>query len=359
MLIDAYPVTTPLIPCQNIIENLSTSIVILDENLSVQFINTSAEVLFDISQRQAELIPFKTILPGEHGLFTSLQRVQETGQALIEREVKLYVPLSGEISVDCVIKPLDIEGENSYIVLEFSQLDSQHRISLDESLHAQQQVVRGLAHEIKNPLGGLRGAAQLLARQLDSEELQEYTSIIISEADRLQNLLNNMSGPQQQTKNGPVNIHEVLQRVRHLVMAEVAERLVFKGDYDPSIPELHADFDQLVQVVLNIVRNAVQAMNGVGKIILRTRIQRYITIENKRHNIGIRIDIEDDGPGIPASLQESMFYPLVTGGAEGTGLGLYLSQNLIHRNHGGISCASRPGCTVFSIFFPLEKTDDR
>ncbi len=351
--------TPPSIPCQNIIDSLTTAVVILDDNLKVRFINASAEIMFDISSRQAESIPFMVMLPGEHDLFVSLRRIQQTGQAIIEREVKIYVPTTGDILVDCAIKLLDIGEKAPYVLLEFSQLDYKDRISRDESLHAQQQVVRGLAHEIKNPLGGLRGAAQLLERQLESVELKEYTSIIISEADRLQKLMKNMLGPHQKSKATSVNIHEVLQRVRQLVLAEVDERLIFIGDYDPSIPEIYVDFDQLVQVFLNIVRNAVQAMNGVGNIILRTRIHRHVSIENQHHKLALGVQIEDNGPGIPSSLQESMFYPLVTGRAEGTGLGLYLSQNLIHRNHGAISCSSRPGETVFSIVFPLERIGEK
>ncbi|MBE0438832.1 MAG: PAS domain-containing sensor histidine kinase [Gammaproteobacteria bacterium] len=350
---------TTLIPCQNIIDNLTTCVVILDDNLNVKFINASAEILFDISQRQAELIPFRVLLPGEQGLFESLSRVQQTGQALIKRELKLYIPSNGDVLVDCAIKLLELGDKSPYVLLEFSQLDFKDRISRDESLHAQQQVVRGLAHEIKNPLGGLRGAAQLLERQLESVELREYTSIIISEADRLQNLMTNMLGPHQQSKQSLVNIHEVLQRVRQLVFAEIDEKLVFISDYDPSIPAFYADFDQLVQVFLNIVRNAVQAMRGIGNIIVRTRIQRYVTIENQHHKLALAVEIEDNGPGIPPSLQESMFYPLVTGRAEGTGLGLYLSQNLIHRNHGAISCISRPGQTVFTVVFPLERVCEK
>ncbi|MBL1321270.1 MAG: PAS domain-containing sensor histidine kinase [Methylophaga sp.] len=343
------------ISCQDIIENLMVSIVIVDEQYRVIYLNSAAEVLFDISQRQAECIPFQTVLPGEEQLFLGLNRVKESGHALIEREVKIYVPAHGELVVDCSIKPAYSEDGNAFILLEFFQLDVQHRISRDESLQVQQQVVRGLAHEIKNPLGGLRGAAQLLERQLESDELKEYTQIIISEADRLQNLLSNMLGPYQQAKKDWINIHAVLQRVRHLVRSEVDHRLVFIGDYDPSLPEIWADTDQLVQIFLNIVRNAVQAMNGCGNIILRTRVQRNITIENQFHRLGMEVQIEDDGPGISKSMQETMFYPLVTGRAEGTGLGLYLSQNLIHRNNGVISCSSRAGSTVFSITFPLER----
>jgi two-component system nitrogen regulation sensor histidine kinase GlnL len=346
---------TTHISCQDIIENLVASIVIVDQQYRVVFLNSAAEVLFDISQRQAEDIPFQTVLPGEEQLFQGLKRVQESGHARIEREIKIYVPAHGELVVDCSIKLADSEEGNAFLLLEFFQLDVQHRISRDESLQAQHQVVRGLAHEIKNPLGGLRGAAQLLERQLESDELKEYTQIIISEADRLQNLLSNMLGPYQQSKKDWINIHAVLQRVRHLVRSEVDQRLVFIGDYDPSLPEIWADMDQLVQIFLNIVRNAVQAMNGSGNIILRTRIQRNITIENQFHRLGLEVQIEDNGPGVPKSMQETMFYPLVTGRAEGTGLGLYLSQNLIHRNNGVISCSSRAGSTIFSISFPLEK----
>ncbi len=339
---------------KDVIENLTTAIIILDDSFRVHYINSSAEILFDISQRQADHIPLQAILPGEKGLFQRLILVGGTGQELIEREIKLYIPAYGELMFDCAIKLIAQEDDKHMFLLEFYQLDTQERISRDDSLHVQEQVVRGLAHEIKNPLGGLRGAAQLLERQLESDDLKEYTGIIINEADRLQNLLASMLGPNQQGNNSAINIHQVLQRVRQLVAAEVDDRLSFKDDYDPSIPDIYADFDQLVQVFLNIVSNAVQAMNGVGNIKLKTRIKRQVSINNQRYKVGVGIDVIDDGPGIPPSMQDSMFYPLVTGRAEGTGLGLYISQSLIHRNRGAISCKSRPGNTVFSIVFPLD-----
>ena len=348
-----------LLSCQDIIENLTTVIVVMDNNLRVNTLNSAAEVLFGMSQRQADLIPIQSLLLGDSDLLASLERVKQTGQELIEREVKLYIPNTGEVIVDCSIKLVDTsESEQPYILLELAQLDFQQRISRDESLNTQQQVLRGLAHEIKNPLGGLRGAAQLLERQLDSEELKEYTSIIISEADRLQNLMTKMLGSHHRPERTLVNIHEVLQRVRQLVSSDVDYRLILIDDYDPSIPELYVDFDQLVQVFLNIVLNAVQALHGAGTIVLRTRIQRNITIDHELYRLGACIDIEDDGPGIPRELRESLFFPLVTGRAEGTGLGLYLVQSLIHRNKGMISCTSRPGQTVFSIVFPLEQSSE-
>ncbi len=348
-----------LLPCQDIIDNLTTAIVVMDEKLQVNTLNSAAEVLFGMSQRQALSIPIQALLHNDCELLVSLNRVQETGQELIEREVKLYLPSKGDIVVDCSIKVIDdLETEQSYILLELSQLDFQQRISRDESLHTQQQVLRGLAHEIKNPLGGLRGAAQLLERQLDSADLKEYTAIIISEADRLQNLMTKMLGSHHQSEPTSVNIHEILQRVRQLVFAEVDNRLLIKGDYDPSIPDLYVDFDQLVQIFLNIVRNAVQALHGSGQIILRTRAVRNISIDQKCHRLGVCIEIEDNGPGVPHDLQESMFFPLVTGRAEGTGLGLYLVQNLTQRNKGMVSCVSQAGRTIFSVTFPLEQSHD-
>lgn len=347
-----------LIPYQQIIEQMTNAIVLLDENFKVKFINTSAEVLFEISLRQAELIPFQTILPGEHDLFTTLARAQQTGQELIKREIKLFIPSSGEVTVDCAIKLMEATGQEHLILLEFFQLDNKNRISRDESLHAQQQVVRGLAHEIKNPLGGLRGAAQLLERQLESDDLKEYTGIIISEADRLQNLMASMLGPYQQSNKTHINIHEVLERVRQLVKVEVDARLIFKADYDPSIPEIEVDADQLIQIFLNLVRNAVQAMNGGGEIMLKTRIKRQAIIDNRRYRACVGIDIIDDGQGIPPEIQESMFYPLVTSRAEGTGLGLYICQSLVNRNKGAISFTSEPGHTVFSVVFPLEQVSE-
>jgi len=350
---------TKLLPCQDIVENLSTAIIVMDSDLRVNKLNSAAEILFGMSQRQASSIPIQALLTRDCELLIGLGRVQKTGMELIEREVKLYLPSQGDIVADCSIKMVELaDSEGRYILLELAQLDFQQRISRDESLHTQQQVLRGLAHEIKNPLGGLRGAAQLLERQLDSDELKEYTSIIISEADRLQNLMTKMLGSHHQPEYTSVNIHEVLQHVRQLVFAEVDSRLVIRGDYDPSLPDLHVDFDQLIQIFLNIIRNAVQALHGAGEIVLRTRAVRNISIEQKKYRLGVCIDVEDNGPGIPKDLQESMFFPLVTGRAEGTGLGLYLVQNLIQRNKGMISCVSQPGSTIFSVTFPLEQSRD-
>jgi len=346
-----------LLSCQEIVDSVTTCIVELDDAMKVITLNSSAEVLFKISRRQASFIPLQSLLPGETALFQSLQRVQDTGQAYIEREIKLYIPTNGEKVFDSTIKKINLGEEVNYTLLELAPLDFQQRVSSEDNLRAQQQVVRGLAHEIKNPLGGLRGAAQLLERQLDSDDLKEYTKIIISEADRLQILMAKMLGPYHKSEKQYVNVHEVLQHVRQLVEIEVDERMKFKGDYDPSIPEVYVDYDQLIQICLNVVRNAMQALKGIGLIVLRTRVVRNITIDKKHQRLAVAIEIEDNGPGVPQKLQDSLFYPLVSGRAEGTGLGLYLVQNLVHRNSGTVACRSQPGQTVFSIIFPLELED--
>ena len=192
---DDLPMNQDTLACSDVLENLTTAVLVFDPQFRVCYVNTATEIMFDISQRQARHIPIQMLLPGETRLLASLQRVLDSGQALIEREIRLFLPASGEIIVDSSIKLLDLSSP--YILLELAQLDYQQRINHDESLLTQQQVVRGLAHEIKNPLGGLRGAAQLLERQLVSDDLKEYTRIIISEADRLQNLMNRMLGPYQ------------------------------------------------------------------------------------------------------------------------------------------------------------------
>ncbi len=215
-------------------------------------------------------------------------------------------------------------------------------------------LVRGLAHEIKNPLGGLRGAAQLLDLELHDPELKEYTQIIIAESDRLQGLMDKMLGPNKLPNKSMLNIHEVLERVRQLVQAEYSGNLTINNDYDPSIPDIYADKDQLIQAILNIARNAMQAMEGKGEIMFKTRIHRQLNVGRKRYKLAVKCDIINNGPGIDADMMSQIFYPMITGRAEGTGLGLSIAQALINQHNGLIECNSEPGNTVFSIFLPME-----
>ena len=222
-------------------------------------------------------------------------------------------------------------------------------------------LVRGLAHEIKNPLGGIRGAAQLLARELPNTDLQDYTDVIIQEADRLRNLVDRMLGPYRPPQLTSINIHEITERVCNLIEAETQGDLQILRDYDPSIPDLMGDREQLIQAVLNIVRNAMQALlagppSQHGQITLRTRTLRQFTIGQRRHRLVCRLEIFDNGPSIAPGILDSIFYPMVSGRADGTGLGLSITQNIITRHHGLIECESVPGCTVFTLFLPLDFT---
>ncbi|MFW5824592.1 MAG: nitrogen regulation protein NR(II), partial [Marinobacter sp.] len=243
------------------------------------------------------------------------------------------------------------------------------RISREEDLLTQQEttriLVRGMAHEIKNPLGGIRGAAQLLDRELDDEDQKEYTQVIIAEADRLRGLVDRMLGPNRALRFAPTNIHEVLERVRTLLEAESRGRLNFRRDYDVSLPEFPGDKEQLIQAFLNIARNAMEAAfeyrdgpcsDEPPTITFRTRVLRQFTIGQRRHRLVCRVDIIDNGPGIAPDLLQNIFYPMISGRANGTGLGLSITQSIIGQHHGLVECESEPGKTDFIIFLPLEET---
>lgn len=343
---------------RRILENLNAAAVLFDHQLRLLYMNPAAEMLFALSTRRAAGTPADRLLGGESEFLTNLHQALDSGHPFTERELTLHLPLERTITVDCTVTPI-IDGQERSLLVEITQLDRQLRIAREEQLLAQNEttrdVIRGLAHEIKNPLGGLRGAAQLLERELPNAQLKEYTSIIIGEADRLQKLINRMLGPHTLPHKQWTNIHELLERVRQLVQVEAPTGITLKRDYDPSLPDIYADPDQLIQAVLNLVRNAVEAMGDQpGEIILRTRIQRQFTIGNQRHRLVACIEVIDNGPGIPAEMLDKIFFPMVTGRVGGTGLGLTIAQNLIGQHGGLIECISHPGKTVFTILLPLE-----
>ncbi len=298
----------------------------------------------------------------ESSLHIALSKALQQGHTFTEREVELTLPELRTVTVDCTITPLLEPQQHNTLLVELQQIDRQLRIHREEQLIAQHQaahtLLRGLAHEINNPLGGLRGAAQLLEKELNDVELKEYTDVIIGEADRLQKLLAKLLGPNTRPQKRYTNIHKILEHVRTLVSAEGCSSIHIIRDYDPSLPELLIDPDQLIQAVLNIVRNAVQALDGAGEIIFRTRPQRQMTIGTKRHRLVLVIDIIDNGPGIAPEMAETIFYPMVTGRAEGTGLGLSIAQAMINQHQGLIECSSRPGRTKFTLLIPLERAHD-
>ena len=261
--------------------------------------------------------------------------------------------------VDCRVSP--IQSDDASLLVELTDVTRRTRISRENALLIQhgagRQMIRQLAHEIKNPLGGIRGAAQLLERQLGTEELKEYTNVVISETDRLAALVDTLLGPGGPPNKQPVNVHELLEYVVRIIDAEDPKSLRFQRDYDPGLPLINLDRDQMVQALLNLVRNAATALDGQGTITLRSRAVSNFTIGDTRHRVIASIEIEDDGPGIPAELQDTIFYPLVTSNPHGTGLGLPAAQELISRHGGLIEFESRPGRTVFLVQIPLDQEE--
>ena len=345
-----------------ILDNLSTTVLAFDRNLRLLFINPAGENLLAVSRKQAEGMPLNQLIPFATVLAEKLEDALRQGHMFTEYQTTLPISATREIAVDYTVTPFGDTADARCLLLEMINIDRHVQITREEHRLSQyeisREVVRGLAHEIKNPLGGLRGAAQLLETELPDPALKEYTDVIISEADRLQTLLNRMLGPNTLPHKEPINIHQVLEHVRTLVLAENEDTLDIVRDYDPSVPMLHADADQMVQVVLNITRNAAQALNSEGTITFYTRAERYITIGGKRHKLALRLEIRDNGPGIPEDMIEKIFYPMVSMHAKGSGLGLAIAQSLLHQHGGVIECRSEPGNTVFSIILPLENGYD-
>lgn len=344
---------------QQILENLNTAVLVLDAELRLLFINPAGENLFEVSAKQIVGQRLIQILPRSRALIKTLRQALVSGDPFTERGLHLTLPGPRYITVDCTVTALARDKTGKELLIELNQVDRLLRLTREENMldkqAANQAVVRGLAHEIKNPLGGLRGAAQLLERELPDPRLKEYTRIIIHEADRLRNLIDRLLGPSRPLSKTKTNIHQIFERVRSLILAEIPQGIVVERDYDPSVPEIFADSEQLIQAVLNIVRNAVQAVGNSGVIRLRSRIERQFTIGQKRHRLVLRAEIEDNGPGIPESLREHIFYPMVTGRAEGTGLGLSIAQSIINQHGGLIECSSRPRQTIFILYLPVER----
>ena len=348
-----------------ILDNLKTAILLVEPDLRVSYLNPAAEALLETSRSRALGEPITQLFTELGDTATGLREAIRGGAAFTKRETMLTLPNGQQITVDYAVTPVLETRHQVSLILELQPLDRLLRISRDEGILSSQEntraLVRGLAHEIKNPLGGLRGAAQLLARELPHSGLKDYTNIIIEEADRLRNLVDRMLGPHKVPDRKPLNIHEVIERVRQLLEVETYGQIVFVRDYDPSLPDLLGDKEQLIQAVLNVGRNAVEAINRAVPDIqkpciqLRTRALRQFTIGTHRHRLVVRIEIADNGPGVPAKLLETIFLPMVSGRPDGTGLGLSIAQSIINRHDGLIECSSHPGNTNFSIYIPVEQ----
>ena len=346
---------------KQILENLSTAVVMLDSQMEVEFANPSAEMLLEASIRRLSQLDVSDWFAQTGAEKIELQHSFASGHPYTRREAKLITQGGKALTVDYCITPLFLSAQK-YLLIEIESRDRLMRIEREEDLRAQhasaRSLIRGLAHEIKNPLGGIRGAAQLLERELEGPELHDYTHVIIEEADRLRNLVDRLLGPRKLPKIEFVNIHAILERVCTVISAESGKWLRIDRDYDPSIPEISGDSEQLIQAALNIVRNGLQAMQAAEivnpHLLIRTRAQRQVTLGTEKHRLVCCIEIIDNGPGIPEDILSKIFYPMVSGRAEGTGLGLSIAQSIINQHHGLIECETRPGETKFQIFIPLE-----
>jgi len=346
---------------KQILDNLATSVVMLNHDLVIEYMNPAAEMLLEASSRQLNKKPISAWFSADGAELETLHAALESGHPYTRREARLITHNGHELTVDYSVNPVPGTGETQ-LLIEIEARDRLMRIEREEELlsrHATTRtLVRGLAHEIKNPLGGIRGAAQLLERELDNIEQHEFTRVIIEEADRLRNLVDRLLGPRKLPKIEDVNIHAILERVCSLINAETAGSIKLVRDYDPSIPELKADAEQLIQAVLNIMRNSMQAMQGAQTIApqiqIRTRALRQITLGAEKHRLVCCVDITDNGPGIPEEMLNKIFYPMVSGRAQGSGLGLSIAQSIINQHHGLIECRTEPGETCFQLFIPLE-----
>lgn len=343
---------------EKVLNNLATAAMLLDKDLKIGYLNPASEMLFEMGRRKALGTPFQNLVSAPDSLINNMRLSFNTERQFSQHEVSIELGKKKTITVDCMMNPLMESNNISELLVEFVQIDGHLKLAQESRLVEQQNtsnaLLRGLSHEIKNPLGGLRGAAQLLEKQLSNKDLKEYTKVIIGEADRLKNLVNRMLSPSIPLKKKLFNIHEVVERVRALVKAQ-NKHINIHRDYDPSIPEIVADPEQLIQVLLNLACNSAEALDGQGDIVLRTRAMRQFTISKTRHKLVVAIEIIDNGPGVPEDIKDKIFFPMITGRVEGTGLGLSIAQSIVNHHGGLIDCISEPGHTVFQIFLPLEE----
>jgi two-component system, NtrC family, nitrogen regulation sensor histidine kinase GlnL len=339
---------------------LSTLAVVVDAQGAVVFANAALESAMGISRRMLDGAEFAAYLSSPSLLRSGLQTADGQSYAALSFDTGLQRMTQEPLFVHVTVTSVE---HTDYQLIELWVLEQQARQDREERLveqaEANKELVRNLAHEIKNPLGGIRGAAQLLEMDLESKELREYTQVIIHEADRLQSLVDRLLAPHRHPHQlVDLNIHEVCERVRALVLLEHPQGLKIRRDYDISIPEFKGDRAQLIQALLNIVQNAAQVLAeqvavGTAEIILRTRVIRQVTIGRQRHRLALELHVIDNGPGVPDHIKERIFYPLVTGRDGGSGLGLPLAQTFVQRHHGLIECESVPGRTDFRILIPL------
>ena len=339
---------------------LATLVAVVHSDGTVLFANSALEDALGTSRRTIQGSAFAQCFTEPHILQNALEGAGSNEFAALRYDAWLNRVNHDPLPVHVIVAQTDHPGE---VVIELLPLEAQARQDREERLidqaQANKELIRNLAHEIKNPLGGIRGAAQLLQMEVDSKDLIEYTQVIIHEADRLQTLVDRLLAPHRRPHVvGDVNIHEVIERVRSLILAEFPRGLRVVREYDTSIPEFRGDREQLIQAVLNVAHNACQALadrigTGDAELTFRTRIARQITFGKQRYRLALELHVIDNGPGVPDSIKDRIFYPLVSGREGGSGLGLTLAQTFVQQHHGMIECDSVPGRTDFKILVPL------
>ena len=341
---------------------LATMVAIVTPAGECEFANSSFENVLGLSRRSMSKTPFFDWFVDPAAVRETAAAVSSNAFATSRLEAALKRPAAGEaLPVHVTVNQID--GSPS-VVFEIVEIEQQHRHDREEraleQAEASRELIRNLAHEIKNPLGGIRGAAQLLEMEIDERSLTEYTQVIIKEADRLQLLVDRLLAPHRKPHVvATVNIHEVCERVRALILAEFPRGLATVRDYDTSIPEFSGDREQLIQALLNVVRNAAESLSarieaGDARLVLRTRVVRQVTLGKQRYRLALELHVEDNGPGVPEALRERIFFPLVSGRDGGSGLGLTLARTFIQQHHGTVEFESEPGRTVFKIVIPLS-----
>lgn len=343
------------------LDALATAVILLDLQQVVHYVNPAAENLLAISAKTIVGMPLAKVISEPEFMMSAVNYARENNCSYTQHELPVTTPGHTRAEVSCTVTPTEI-GELNGFLIELSPLQQQLRIAREERLMDQttqtRELIRNLAHEIKNPLGALRGAAQLLDRELERPELHEYTQVIMKEADRLQSLMDRLLTPHRLPQLTHFNIHEPLERVRSLLLAEFPDGITIYPDYDVSLPSLTADREQIMQALLNVARNGAQAMQGKGTLTLRTRIARRVTLAKKMQRLALLVSIIDNGPGIPPELRDKIFFPLVSGREGGHGIGLTIAQTFVSQHHGTIEVESRPGETRFNILLPVPTEAD-
>ncbi len=349
-----------------LLDNLNTAVLLLDAGLSINYVNSAAESLLQVSSARLIGSNVCELFSDEGASRVNLLEALEKNVAHTRRHEYLRVPASMDLfQIDYTVTPVEVNLERM-LLMEMQPIDRFLKINREEALlsvhDTSKSLIRGLAHEIKNPLGGIRGAAQLLDQEIAhiglDDEARELCKIITTEADRLRNLVDRLLGPNQIPRFEQINIHEVTEHVAALLEAEAQGTLVISRDYDPSIPDIQGDRIQLIQAVLNVARNAMQAVLESGRsaplVTIKSRIQRSFTIAGERHRVVCRIDVIDNGPGVSTEIFEQIFFPMISGRSNGSGLGLTIAQTAVNGHQGIIECDSEPGNTRFSIYLPIR-----